>query len=187
MVNKRMHTGDIVSPDSVFGELFPERWGTILQAAFEHSFFLDPDKVRVKTPYFSDRARYSREHYPACKEEISLLGMAMVGAFAWMTIRLHNGLGGHTRNARCERGSGYVTFGDILGIPVHSRPVESLLYAILGGPADRKSSIPIRHWRRLCVRLRGISTFERIPYVIPPDFVENPGMDLTWFLVSSLF
>ena len=39
---------------------------TIVQAAFEHSYFIHPDKVRQKTPLYPDRARLSREHYPKC-------------------------------------------------------------------------------------------------------------------------
>ena len=36
---------------------------SILQAAFAHTYFVHPDKVREKTPYYPDRARTSREHY----------------------------------------------------------------------------------------------------------------------------
>ncbi len=37
---------------------------TLIRAAFKNSYFADPDKVRGQTPYFPDRARYSRKHYP---------------------------------------------------------------------------------------------------------------------------
>ena len=37
---------------------------TIVRAAFEHSYFAHPDRVRGNTPMFPDRARLSREHYP---------------------------------------------------------------------------------------------------------------------------
>ena len=37
---------------------------TVLQAAFEHSYFVHPDRVRQNTPLYPDRARLSREHYP---------------------------------------------------------------------------------------------------------------------------
>ena len=33
----------------------------MLQAAFEHSYFVEPDRVRQNTPRYPDRARYSRE------------------------------------------------------------------------------------------------------------------------------
>ena len=37
---------------------------TITQAAFAHSYFIQPDAVRAKTPYFPDRARFSRKNHP---------------------------------------------------------------------------------------------------------------------------
>ena len=37
---------------------------TLLRAAFAHSYFVDPMKVRDRTPYYPDRARLSRVHYP---------------------------------------------------------------------------------------------------------------------------
>ena len=36
---------------------------SIIQAAFAHTYFVHPDKVREKTPYYPDRARTSQEHY----------------------------------------------------------------------------------------------------------------------------
>jgi hypothetical protein len=39
-------------------------WVTLIQAAFKHSFFLDPEQVRGNTPKFSGFARISRTHYP---------------------------------------------------------------------------------------------------------------------------
>ena len=43
---------------------FGQGGASIIQAAFAHTYFAHPDKVREKTPYFPDRARTSREHYP---------------------------------------------------------------------------------------------------------------------------
>ncbi len=40
----------------------------LTRAAFSHSYFICPDEVRNKTPYYPDRARYSREHYPGKKK-----------------------------------------------------------------------------------------------------------------------
>ena len=37
---------------------------SIIQAAFAHSYFVDPNAVRARTPYYPERARRSREHYP---------------------------------------------------------------------------------------------------------------------------
>jgi hypothetical protein len=46
-------------------EKYLEDAGTsIIKAAFQYSFFIDPARVREKCPYYPDRARMSREHYP---------------------------------------------------------------------------------------------------------------------------
>lgn len=44
---------------------------TVVQAAFEHSFFIDPEAVRARTPYFPDRARRSLKHYPGVSKGAS--------------------------------------------------------------------------------------------------------------------
>ena len=60
----RIHTADLVSPIEALESYLRKGGATILQAAFEHSFFVDPNVVLAKTPYFPDRARTSREFYP---------------------------------------------------------------------------------------------------------------------------
>ena len=64
LVDTRMRDGKLISPIESL-ECYLQRGGTtIVQAAFEHSFFVHPDRVRQKTPYFPNRARFSQEHYP---------------------------------------------------------------------------------------------------------------------------
>ena len=64
MTETRIHDGKLISPIESL-ECYLQRGGTtIVQAAFEHSYFAHPDRVRQKTRYFRDRARFSREHYP---------------------------------------------------------------------------------------------------------------------------
>ena len=58
------HEGALVSPIQSLEEYFREGGVSIVQAAFAHTYFVHPDAVREKTPYFPDRARQSREHYP---------------------------------------------------------------------------------------------------------------------------
>lgn len=38
---------------------------SIVQATLRYSFFIHPEAVRARCPYFPDRARMSREHYPS--------------------------------------------------------------------------------------------------------------------------
>jgi hypothetical protein len=48
--------------------LFESGGASIIQAAFAHSFFLRPEGVRERTPWFPSAARYSRRHYPGLKK-----------------------------------------------------------------------------------------------------------------------
>ena len=64
MLNKRIHTGDLIPPIQSLEDYFREGGVSIIQAAFAHSYFVHPDEVRAKTPYYPDRARRSLEHYP---------------------------------------------------------------------------------------------------------------------------
>ena len=47
---------------------FREGGVSIVQAAFAHTYFVHPDRVREKTPYYPDRARFSRRHYPSLEK-----------------------------------------------------------------------------------------------------------------------
>ncbi len=64
MVNVRIHTGDLTPATQSLEEYFRDGGVSIIQAAFEHSYFVQPDKVRAKLQYYPKRARTSREHYP---------------------------------------------------------------------------------------------------------------------------
>ena len=64
MTRTHIHTGDLVSPIQSLDGYLQKGGVNIIQAAFEHSFFAHPDKVRAKTPWYPERARRSREHYP---------------------------------------------------------------------------------------------------------------------------
>ena len=60
----RVHDGDLVPPVESLERYFRSGGTTVLRAAFEHSYFVHPDKVRSNTPLYPDRARLSREYYP---------------------------------------------------------------------------------------------------------------------------
>ena len=65
MVDWRVHTGDdLVSPIQSLECYFRDGGTSIIRAAFTHSYFVHPCRVRKRTPYFPDRARKSKEHYP---------------------------------------------------------------------------------------------------------------------------
>ena len=62
--NFRTHTDEIVTAIQSLEDYFRKGGTSIIQAAFQHTFFIHPDAVRRETPLFPNRARYSREHYP---------------------------------------------------------------------------------------------------------------------------
>ena len=64
MPSLRIHTGEIVSAIQSLEDCFREGGVSLIQAAFAHSYFVHPDEVRAKTPYYPDRAHTSRQHYP---------------------------------------------------------------------------------------------------------------------------
>ena len=64
MVTIEKRRGVLMAPVDALEGYLRAGGTTILRAAFENSFFVDPARVREKTPWFPDRARMSREHYP---------------------------------------------------------------------------------------------------------------------------
>ena len=59
-----VHDGELVPAIQSLENYFREGGGSIVQAAFQHTYFVHPQAVRNNTPLFPDRARTSREHYP---------------------------------------------------------------------------------------------------------------------------
>ena len=57
-------TGEPISAIQSLKEYFRDGGVSIIKAAFTHTYFVHPDAVREKTPFFPDRVRRSREHYP---------------------------------------------------------------------------------------------------------------------------
>ena len=64
MLSLRIHNGGLIPPIQSLEDYFREGGVSIIQAAFAHSYFVHPEKVRANTPYYPERARQSREHYP---------------------------------------------------------------------------------------------------------------------------
>ena len=58
------HKGPLTDTAKVLAHLLEVGRSSILAAAFQNSFFLDPEVVRKRTPYDAGYARISRKHYP---------------------------------------------------------------------------------------------------------------------------
>lgn len=63
MIETILYVDDLQKPISLLEEIFRSSGLSLIQAAFRHSFFLDPEKVRTKTPRFPGFVRHSRTHY----------------------------------------------------------------------------------------------------------------------------
>ena len=64
MVNFRIHAEDIAPAIQSLERYFRDGGCSLVEAAFRHSYFVHPEAVRGRTPYFPERARRSREYYP---------------------------------------------------------------------------------------------------------------------------
>jgi hypothetical protein len=60
----KLFTDPLPNPIQLLNGYLKDGGTSIIKAAFEHSFFIDPEKVRAKTPMFDGAARKSRTHYP---------------------------------------------------------------------------------------------------------------------------
>ena len=63
MVSLHIQSEDPVPAIQSLEDYFREGGASIAQAAFKHTYFIHPDAVLNRTPYFPDRARRSRKHY----------------------------------------------------------------------------------------------------------------------------
>ena len=59
-----VHRGELSTPVELLDRFFRDGGTTIVRAAFEHSYFAAPERVRKKTPLYPKHARTSRKHYP---------------------------------------------------------------------------------------------------------------------------
>ena len=64
MANLHIHSEDIVPAIQSLEDYFRSGGTSLLEASFRHTYFIHPEAVRNRTPYFPERARRSREHYP---------------------------------------------------------------------------------------------------------------------------
>ena len=64
MVSFHIQSEDLVPAIQSLEDYFREGGTSIIQAAFKHTYFVHPDAVLNRTPYFPEIARRSREHYP---------------------------------------------------------------------------------------------------------------------------
>ena len=184
MPNIRIHTEDLTSPIKSLEEYFGQGGVSIVQAAFAHSYFVDPNAVRARTPYYRDRVRYSREHYPELgKGELT----------AWPSdgrpIRLddnqyaQNAWVGYTQRALARR-SGYGLrhiWGNTHN-PDAFTAGWNFCYMPFWAGMLTEDQHPHPELQKAIRQASWDLYFADDPVCQPPDFVENPGLDLASIL-----
>ena len=135
MVSCHIQHEDLVPAIQSLEDYFREGGTSIIQAAFKHTYFVHPDAVLTKTPYFPERARRSREHYAGIDKGDRTIWKAGDGReiilddnsraqMAWERYTGH----------RLLRKSGYecATSGEIPITPTHSPPVGTCAICLSG-------------------------------------------------------
>ena len=183
----RIAGGISISAIESLENYFHDGGASILQAAFAHSYFVHPDRVREKTPYYPDRARFSRTHYP---------GLGKGSSARWSgdgrEVRLDDNQ--YAQNAwerytghRIARGSGY-GLRHIWGNPWNPDAFTAgwnfcYMPFWAGMLTERQHPHP-----KLEQAIRQASWdlfFRHNPVCQPPEFVENPSLDLDSVLAEQ--
>ena len=178
MPETRIHDGELVPPVESLERYFRSGGTTILQAAFEHSYFVHPDRVRQNTPLYPDRARLSREHYPGLDR----------GAHAmWQGREVKLGDNAKAQQAwvrytgrRIERASGYGV-RHVWGHPWDPDAFTAgwnLCYMPFWAGMLTERQHPHPELEKAVRQAAWDLHFGDDPVCAPPSFVTDPGVDL---------
>ena len=181
MVSFQIQSEDLVPAIQSLEDYFREGGTSIIQAAFKHTYFVHPNAVLNRTPYFPERARRSREHYPGIDKGERATWKAGDGRdiilddnsraqIAWERYTGH----------RLIRKSGYGV-RHIWG-NTHNPSAFTAGWNLCYMPFWAGMLIEEQHPHpRLQKAIRQASWdlfFFGTPVCDPPDFVINPGLDL---------
>ena len=159
---------------------FSQGGASIVQAAFAHSYFVNPDKVRENTPYYQDRARRSRKHYPGLEK-----GSYATWSGDGRQVRLddnryaQNAWVGYTRH-QIARGSGY-GLRHVWGHPWNPEAFTAgwnFCYMPFWAGMLTERQHPYPELEEAIRQASWDLYFRENPVCQPPDFVKDPGMDL---------
>ena len=178
LTKTRTFNGEIVSPIDSLERLLADGGTTLIRAAFEHSYFADPDRVRGRTPLYPNRARTSREHYPKLQKGSDAtwkgrpvkLGDNAKAQQAWSRYA----------GRPIQRGSGYGV-RHVWGHPWDPDAFTAgwnLCYMPYWAGMLTEEQHPHPELARAVRQAAWDLHFRRDPVCTPPDFVADPGMDL---------
>lgn len=182
MIDTHEHDAPLELPIEALEDYFVRGGTSIIQAAFAHSFFVRPDAVRNRTPYFPGHARCSRQYYP---------GLSKGATATWQgtEVRLDDNSRAQRAWARYSgraiaRGSGYGV-RHIWGHPWDPDAFTAgwnLCYMPFWSGMLTEDQHP---HPPLCEAVKQASWdlfFRDDPVCTPPEFVTDPGLDLEQLL-----
>ena len=185
MVETRLHGGELVAPVESLEHYFRNGGTTVLQAAFEHSYFADPDQVRQRTPFYPDRARFSRKEYPNLKKGDR-------ATWKGRNVKLDDNSAAQRAWAKysgrpIERASGYGV-RHVWGYPWNPDAFTAgwnLCYMPFWAGMLTESQHPYPELESAIRQAAWDLFFCHDPVCAPPDFVTNPGVDLDAILCGQ--
>ena len=180
MLYLQLHQGDLSHPVRMLEEYFREGGVSILQAAFAHSYFIHPDQVRDNTPYFPERARFSRKHYPGGRKGEKTIWQGD-GREITLDDNQHAQLAWERYTGRgLVRGAGY-SIRHIWGLPWDPEFFTAgwnLCYMPFWAGVLTENQHPHQELETAIRQASWDLYFRNNPVCQPPLPVENPGMDL---------
>ena len=187
MLYLQLHDGELTHPITALEDYFRAAGVTIVQAAFAHSYFIHPDAVREKTPFFPERARFSRQHYPGVPK-----GQAAVwpgdGREVLIDDNQHAQLAWERYTGHgLARGTGY-SIRHIWGHPWDPDAFTAgwnLCYMPFWAGMLTERQHPHEELERAIQQASWDLYFRNNPVCELPDFVEDPGIDLSTLLAGQ--
>ena len=169
------------------GNYFRAGGVSIIAAAFAHSYFIHPDAVRAKTPYFPERARFSREHYPGLRKGDKTIWSGD-GRGVFLDDNQHAQMAWERYTGRgLSRGSGY-SVRHIWGNPWNPDCFTAgwnLCYMPFWAGMLTEKQHPHPQLEQAIRQASWDLYFRNNPVCQPPDAVENPGLDLSSLLAGQ--
>ena len=174
-----VHAGQVVPPMESLETYFHDGGTSIIRAAFAHSYFVHPDAVRAQTPYYPDRARVSRVHYP---------GISRGESTVWRVDGRQVVLDNNTRAQMAWRAyTGFLARGSGYGLrhiwgrswnPDAFTAGWNFCYMPYWAGMLTEDQHPHEDLQNAIRQASWELYFRDNPVCQPPDFVQNPGRDL---------
>ena len=179
--NFLIHSKDLVPAIESLESYFKYGGTSIIQAAFQHTYFVHPEAVSIRTPYFPERARYSREYYPGIARAKPLPGSPGTGREIILDDNSRAQIAWERyTGSRLARRSGYGV-RHIWG-NAHSPDAFTagwnLCYMPFWAGMLTEDQHPHPSSEPQFGKHHGTFTFPVTRYARPPDFVSNQEIDL---------